>query len=227
MNKKILVLLFGFLIVTFLSVILYSCCGSPSSPSYFKLESLSWSINNTTFKETKIDGYNRTEIDLQAIINDTVNYNKFSINFTPRLIEYSLHSNNFNLIQSAHACTPPSSSYVFLESIIIESNKQFDSLHPVGSNLADIFDITEYGDYYNNHLTKYKIIGEIQSLVYFNNESIYTYLKRLPQNYVLLLKKMPTITTDYQFTVKLKIHQNYENITDYLEYTTPKIFIKN
>ena len=116
------------------------------------------------------------------------------------------------MISSAYACDPvPPKTNDNIENIEIFANKNFNSNHLIGENLAEIFDV---------------IIYDSENEIYYEKFDLVTYLiskPKVPTEMTLILKESPIETSDFKFTVKY--YQNGKDI-NYLEFETNFIEIK-
>jgi hypothetical protein len=98
-----------------------------------------------------------------------------------------------------------------IDSIAIIAAKDFDTAHPAGSDLSDLFDV---------------IILDYASNIYFEKYALGDYLKTnpfVPNELVLILTEQPDSTTDFNFLVRY--YQDGIDY-DYFDFLTDKIVIK-
>ena len=179
-------------------------------PDSLKVINLDWKIYEGIFIETSNNGLNLSEITENSVLYDT-----FSIFIEPQKETYFSvinKINSINLISSAYACSPiPPKTNDNIENIEIFANKEFNTNHPIGENLAKIFDI---------------IIFDSENDLYYEKFDLETYLitkPKVPNEMTLILKDSPIETSDFKFTVKY--YQNGKDI-NYLEFETNSIEIR-
>lgn len=179
-------------------------------PDSLKVINLDWKIYEGIFIETSNNGLNLSEITENSVLYDT-----FSIFIEPQKETYFSvinKINSINLISSAYACSPiPPKTNDNIENIEIFANKEFNTNHPIGENLAKIFDI---------------IIFDSENDLYYEKFDLETYLitkPKVPNEMTLILKDSPIETSDFKFTVKY--YQNGKDV-NYLEFETNSIEIR-
>jgi len=187
-------------------------CGDDCGPfpDSLKVTNLDWKIYEGIFIETPNNGLNLFEITENSVLYDT-----FSIFIEPRKETYFSvinKINSINLIRSAYACSPvPPKTNDNIENIEIFANKEFNTNHPIGENLAKIFDI---------------IILDSENDIYYEKFDLETYLiskPKVPNEMTLILKDPPVETSNFKFTVKY--YQNGKDV-NYLEFETNSIEIR-
>jgi hypothetical protein len=208
MKKKFKFFIISYTIFLFLGIVSCEPCG-PFHDSY-KVVDLNWKTYNATYIEAP-----NNELNLSEITENSVLYNKFSIFIEPQKETYFSvinEINSINLISSAYACDPvPPKTNDNIENIEIFANKNFNSNHLIGENLAEIFDV---------------IIYDSENEIYYEKFDLVTYLiskPKVPTEMTLILKESPIETSDFKFTVKY--YQNGKDI-NYLEFETNFIEIK-
>jgi len=157
-----------------------------------------------------------TKLVLSEIENDTVVYDKYSILIIPHSETYFSmisRTNSFNIINSAYACSPVTpTTDERIDSIKIICDKAFDTNHPIGTDLAGLFDI---------------VIVDPMNNIYYEKFDLSEYVKTNPTRaieMVLILKSPPDLTSDFEFMIKYY----QEGIDyDYFEFKTKNIVIKN
>jgi hypothetical protein len=163
-------------------------------------------INNkfyaTTMMGETYDSTNRSQNITDSTIISFENL-RISVNFTGKY--YSEAKSDFSLISSAFACDPvPPYSEEKIMDITITSDQDFNTLHPAGTNLTDVFYVKKYT--YDN--IKY-IIEE-----YLNTEP------RI-ENLEFSLAFAPDFQKELQFTI---IYKYEGRLVKVLKYDSP-IFI--
>ena len=209
MKNKLLILLGGFSIIFLIGI--FSCDKCGPFPNKFKIITLDWFNYKAIYSDTA-----STRLILSEIANDTVEFNMYSIFIKPRQETYFAQNINkwsFSLINSAYACSPgiPQTDEK-IDSIVITSTKDFDINHPSGIGLSDLFDIIVLDDANGIYYKKYTLNDYIETNPY------------VPSELVLILKKQPDLTTDFEFLVKY--YQNGIDY-DYFDFLTNKIVIIN
>lgn len=208
MKKKIKFFITSYLIFLCLGIISCEDCGP--FPDSLKVTDLDWNIYEVIYTETP-----NNDLNLSEVTENSVPYNKFSIFIKPRKETYFSvinEINSINLISSAYACDPvPPKTNDNIENIEIFTNKDFNSNHLIGENLAKIFDV---------------IIYDSENEIYYKKFDLLTYLiskPKVPTEMTLILKDSPLETTNFKFTVKY--YQNGKDI-NYLEFETNSIEIR-
>ncbi len=208
MRFKLLILLGGFLLTLLIG--LFSCDTCGPFPNKFKVVGLDWLNYQAVYSDTS-----QMRLSLSEIVNDTVDFEKYSIHIKPKqetFFAQNCNRSGFSLIPSAYACDPalPHTDET-IDSITINAAKDFDTTHPAGSDLSDLFDVIVL-DYTNNiYYEKYALIQYLQTTPYVPNEL------------VLILTEQPDVTTDFEFFVKY--YQDGIDY-DYFEFLTDKIVIR-
>lgn len=208
MKHKVKLIFTGSLILFIIGLL--SCeneCGP--FPNKFKIIGLDWHNYKATYTVTP-----DTELELSDIENDSVVYNQYSILIVPIQETYfaqNFNNWNINLIKTAHACSPirPLTDEK-IDSIVINSTKDFNENYPSGSDLADLFDV---------------VVLDLANNVYFGKYNLKDYLgtnPSIPIEMTLILREQPDLETDFEFLVKY-----YQDGIDhdYFEFTTNKIVI--
>ncbi len=190
---------------------LISCEKCGPFPDKFKVVGLNWNIYSAVYSDEADE-----KLILSEIINDTIDYNLYSIFITPITETYFAmiqRSNSFGLIKSAYACSPiiPTTEDK-IDSILIISDNDFDSAHPAGTDLSELFNIVVNDQTSNIYYEKFKLNDYISTKPYVPNEM------------TLILNSPPNLTINFGFTVKY--YQNGID-NDYFEFNTDKIVIKN
>jgi hypothetical protein len=171
---------------------------------------MDWFNYQATYSDTA-----GTRLILSEIEDDTVVYNMYSIYIKPKQETYfAQHTSrwNFSLIHSAYACDPgiPQTDEK-IDSIVMTTNKDFDSSHPAGTELSDMFDV---------------VVRDDANGIYYEKVTLKDYLDTnpyVPNELVLILNKQPDMTTDFQFLVRY--YQDGIDV-DYFEFTTDTIVIQ-
>lgn len=207
MKKKLFISIIGIMLISLLG--LFSCqeeCGP--FPNKFKVVALNWCLFKVVYSDT-------AGSTISFIENDSVPYNQYAIWIFPGQETYFAHNpniRNFSLIPGAYACSPKEpETDEKIDSIRIESSKDFDVNHPPGSDLSDLFDV-EVLDFVNG--------------INYEKFDLQDYVKTnpfVPKEMMLILREQPDATTDYEFTVKY--YQNGIDDNDYFEFTTPPIVL--
>lgn len=208
MKKKIKFFITSYIIFLCFGIISCEDCGP--FPDSFKVTDLEWKTYEGIYTETP-----NNDLNLSEITQNSVLYNKFSIFIEPRKETYFSvinKTNSINLISSAYACDPvPPKTNDNIENIEIFTNKDFNSNHLIGENLAEIFDV---------------IIYDSENEIYYEKYDLLTYLiskPKVPTEMTLILKDSPIETSDFKFTVKY--YQNGKDI-NYREFETNSIEIR-
>jgi hypothetical protein len=207
-KNKIKFFIISYFIFLCLGVISCESCGP--FPDSLRVTDLDWKIYEGIFIEAP-----NNELNLSEINENSVVYNTFSIFIEPRKETYFSvinKINSINLISSAYACSPlPLKTNDNIENIEIFANKGFNTNHPIGENLAKIFDI---------------IIFDSENDIYYEKFDLETYLiskPKVPTEMTLILKDFPIETSDFKFTIKY--YQNGKDV-NYLEFETNSIEIR-
>ncbi len=180
-------------------------------PNKFKIIGLDWANYKAIYSDTS-----DTRLLLSYIDNDSVIFNEYSIFIAPRQETYFAQKSidwNFNLIQSAYACSPviPTTDEK-IDSIVILSHKDFDTNHPAGTDLSDLFKIVVLDNANGIYYVKYGLKNYLST-----NPTV-------PNELTMILKEQPDLTTDFEFSIKY--YQKGIGDNDFFEFTTDKIVIK-
>lgn len=206
---KRFVIILNLYLLTIIIIGIVSCDNSTDCgpfPDKFKLTGITLILK---------ESHNSDGDSFQYITNDSVVYSKFTITILPQTKSYYSSNINkplFGIVNSAYACSPsrPPTTDEKIENIEIICNKDFDSSHSAGNNLADIFDII-IKDYHKFNYEKYDLIEFLSQNPVSTEPDIY-----------LVLKAPPEKTGEFEFTIKY----TQDGIDfDYFEKTTNKIVI--
>lgn len=190
---------------------LISCIDCGPFNDQWRVYDLRWHNAKAVYSDTS---YPR--LTTYTIENDSVLYSNYAIVIVPNLGTYaSLKSTpkwNFSFINSAYACSPPDpKSEETIDSIVILSLNNYDSNHPAGKNLADLFEVVVNKYENNTYYTKYNLVD-------YNNLK-----QQIPDQLTLMLKTPPDSTSNFEFLVKY--YQQGVEDNDYFEFTTNRIQI--
>lgn len=212
MKHKLMILFGAYLLIFILSLV--SCdnkddCNFGSSK--FRVTGLNGSVGKIFYYISSSD----TQINsVLPIANATINYKDFAILLNSQIVfatNKSLPLNNFSLINSAYACSPPIPyTDENIDSIVISATKDFDKNYLAGSNLNDLFDISNF----SNGLSSLK--DKVHLKDYFKIE------RPALESFILTLRQAPEITTDFVFLVKY-----YQRGVDFktFEFSTSNVVI--
>jgi hypothetical protein len=168
------------------SLFLHLACGrcgrdSKKVAKYYSIADLSVSATNNNGNE-----------------NDTIQYDSFILDVSFGKRYFSSSSKPLRFISSAYACSPAEPGYLgsfeVIDSIVITSNNDLDSVYTAGTNLSSRF------KYYQNNKTK------VEPLTY--NELLCEARERLPYEINLQLKNRPITTQTHQFKVEMFINSS-------------------
>lgn len=178
-------------------------------PNFFKLTNL-----DSELLEVEYSGDRSRVIDYNGITENQVAYDKFAIGIIPEYNTYGWDNPtlSFGLISTAYACSPAiPESEEQIDSIIITTNKDFNSNYSQGSDLSEIFDIVGYDEAnnLNDNLVDLNEFIRMDPVV--------------PYEFYLLLKEKPDTLTSFQFTIQF--YQQGIDI-DYFEFTTEEVTIE-
>ncbi|MDD4209657.1 MAG: hypothetical protein PHI52_04890 [Bacteroidales bacterium] len=212
MRQKIILIFsayFAILIIGLIACDEINDCGP--FPNKFKVVGLDWVNYKAIYSDTA-----DTKLLLSYIDNDSVIFNEYSIFIAPRQETYFAQNSvdwNFSLIQSAYACSPviPTTDEK-IDSVVILSQKDFDTNHPAGTDLSDLFEI---------------VVLDNANGIYYEKFEIENYLSTnptVPSELTLILNHQPDMTTDFEFSIKY--YQKGIEDNDFFEFTTNKIIIK-
>lgn len=175
----------GFLTLVIVSLI-YSCnmrCGP--FPDKFKVIGLRWSTLQATYQDTI-----SPDLVVSEIENDSVFYRNYAIRVYSVIKKY-FSQKSFEIFPSAYACSPSEPSTIErIDSIVIRSDKDFDSENVAGKDLSALFDISYYDQW----------LG-----VYSNKMYLKDYLLTrpfVPIEFMLILREKPETELAHQFTVQ-------------------------
>ena len=211
MVRKLLIL---FVIETALVILVSNCRFSSCddvgpSPDKYKLKDYRFYVKRlTSLKYVNSDSCIVSK-DSLIDISGPVNYKLlvFSFNF----IMEEFFSETVKFPNALYACSPaPPTSADIIDSIVVISNKDYDSLHPKGTNLADIIRCISIAYKYSS-----KFCGTLKEFYEKGSEP--------PEKLDLLLMKPPEKEDYYKFTIKY--YQKGVDI-DYFEVATDSIYIK-
>lgn len=164
-------------------------CGNSISERYFKVRG--WASANVLIDSTVNNGYVNVSLDSLTKMG-AFPYYRIGINLKV-IGEYYSYTSLYNY-GSLMACDPKPNGYdgskEKITSIQIISNNDFDTEHPAGANLADVFHIKEM-DWYNSWSTSPAL--DLQTYV-DSNPSPGMY-------YILWLKKAPTSVHKHTFSI--------------------------
>ncbi len=198
MKNKVFLITIGYTLLMMVELVSCKKCGP--FPDAIKVVGLDWDVRETV--------YNSNKVSFSPILNDTVDYNLYSIWINPKTETYfSLNQNSFSfsLINTAHACSPGSDPQLLetIKDIEIISTKDFDANHLKGSNLVSLFDVVVKGQ-------KLKLSDYLKTSPY------------VPEQMIFILNSPPDLTDKFEFTVKF--HQN--GVNKYFDFKTGEFVIK-
>jgi hypothetical protein len=194
-----------------MSISLISCNKCGPFPDKFKTLGLEWNIYGAVYSDTAAN-----KLSLSEIVNDTVAYNLYAIRIKPETEYYftvNQNYNSFELINSVFACDPAlPTTDERIDSIIIITDKDFDSNYPAVTDLSDLFDIVVIDE------TNYTVQEKFKLNSYLETKPT------MPRYMTLILNSPPNLTTDFEFTVKY-----YQDGIDhnFFEFKTYKVVIIN
>lgn len=196
MKKITAFLILGFIMI--LSTLAPSCGSSCGRGDY---DGLSKFYTTELFGRVYDNHFEAGKVSDTSVIR--FDYLRINLRFTGKY--YSNVMNNFSLFPRAYACSPAEPfSEEKVTSITITANKDYDSLHPAGSNLNDIFYVNR--SYYGSKYT------------------IEEYLKTIPnvQDLEFSLISAPDIQQEIQFIIT---YQYDGRLVKVLKYDTPTFII--
>ena len=205
--------IFAFLLLVFVIILSSLSCGDGLDcgpfPDFFKLTNLESELFEVEYSEdrSKIIDYNR-------ITENQVVYDKFAIGIISEIDTYGWNDpiQNFGLISTAYACTPPiPASEEQIDSIIITANKDFNSDYPQGTDLSEIFDIVVYDEANNFNNVRFDLNE------YIGMDPVVPY-----QSY-LILKEKPDTIKSFQFNIQF--YQQGIDV-DYFEFMTEEVIVE-
>ena len=212
MKKKILYLLFGYIFVLLFSAV--SCIGNCGRggpmPDMAKISSIELRISDATYWYDSLP----KRWEFTPIKNGTVLYKNYAINVFPfESGFFSKNNNGLSLLNKSFACSPSELPHTdeILQNIKITCNKDFDGMHPAGSDLNQLFDIFVLDDW------DYKFEKK-------SNISDYLLSKPKFRKLILILNSPPAYSIDYEFKVEFFVDGIDK---DYYELSTEKIIISN
>jgi len=208
MKQKIIFIITGYVFILLIGLISCDKCGP--FPDKLKVIGLDWHIYNAVYSEDADE-----KLILSEIINDTVDYNSYSIFITPITETYftTVQRNKpFEWTNTAYACSPITpTTDDRIDSILIITNIDFDATHPAKSDLSQLFDIVVYDQANKIYYKKFTMNDYISTKPYVPNEM------------TLILNAPPSLTMSFDFTVKY-YQDGIDN--DYFEFKTNNIVIK-
>lgn len=209
MKNKLLLIITGYFLIMVIGLISCEKCGP--FPNKYKVVGIDWNLYSAVYSNNTED-----KLILSEIINDTIYYNLYSIFITPRTETYYAmfqRNNTLGLINSAYACSPviPTTDDR-IDSILIISDKDFDSTHLAGADLSELFDIVVIDQTNNIYYEKFKLYDYTSTKPYVPNEM------------TLILNSPPSLISNFEFTIKYYQDGIYK---DYFEFKTNSIVIKN
>ncbi len=209
MKVKIL----AFLLLMAVTILSSLSCGDGLDcgpfPNFFKLTNLGSKLFEVEYSEDR-----SSIIDYNRITENQVVYDKFAIGIIAEIDTYGWNNptQNFGLISTAYACTPPiPESEEQIDNIIITTNKDFNLNYPQGSDLSEIFDIVVYDEANNLNNVRFDLNE------YIGMNPVVPY-----QSY-LILKEQPDTITSFQFNVQF--YQQGIDV-DYFEFTTEAVMVE-
>jgi len=211
MRKKIVILFAGYLFTILMGLL--SCvpkCGP--FPDKFKLNKIDWYVCRSVYYDTANINY---KLEHFSIIDSSVIYNEYSVlmTMTPETYYSTIQrTNSISLYNSVYACSPidPTTDEK-IDSISIYCDKDFDTEHPTGKNIADLFDVVVVDEVNNIYNQKFTLKDYLDPKPF------------VPSQMTLILKSPPDKTSEFEFTIKY--YQDGIDY-DYFEYKTNKIVIK-
>jgi hypothetical protein len=146
---------------------------------------------------------------------DSVNYEDFALDITAitKMVSSEKKTFNFGLIQEAYACEPAIPT--ILESIIdleITSDQEYDRNHPIGSNLADLFEISILDQI--NQVTN---SGFMDLTAFLQNDP------KMPFQFTLKLKSPPAVSKNLKFKFFILLFGNNKPSTFEIETSKIKV----
>ncbi|MCK5857122.1 MAG: hypothetical protein KAG64_06505 [Bacteroidales bacterium] len=156
--------------------------------STYKIVDMDMQLVSVDFDTSKAPSLILTNLDAYPI-----NYADFGIYLTPvkeLYASFNQRVSSFGLINSAYACKPPTPrTNDYITKIEIFANKDYDSLHTQGTNIAEYFDVIAPNPYGNGMLIKQDLQAFFKSKIIVPNEM------------TLTLNTPPEFNTDFVFTI--------------------------
>ena len=184
MQNKLLKIIGFFILISLVGS--FSCRKCGPFPDKYKVINAEIEMVSISF-----DTLNAPSLVVTELGSDSISYTDFGIVFEPVIetyFSYYQKLNSFGLINQAYACSPGEPSPVnHLLNVEIYTNKSFDATHPIGSNLAEYFDVYDESE-----------SGGVQKV------DLKEYLKTKPfvlYRLVLDLKTPPSQAEDFVFTL--------------------------
>ncbi len=178
--KRIAVLLVGYFVFSILASVSCEPCGG---------EAGRYRMQGLTAEGVLIDttgGYHYSSVTA----GDTIPYGNFGILLDADLEFFYVQGTPpaLELLSAAYACSPAlPTTTESLKDMRIYANADFDSLHPAGTNLADVFDVFSYTDFKRIKLSEY--LSRYPSVPYGGE-------------WILLLRTPPDSARKFVFTIK-------------------------
>ncbi len=212
MNKRFLIIFIGYFAPLIFGAI--SCnkwindCGP--FPDKYKVKSLKWNIYKAKYSMNA-----DPRLVLSEITEDSIIYNEYSIHIYNEAEEYfSLgnKTNSFGFINFAYACSPKyPSTDESIKDIQIYCNKDYNSNHTAGTNLADLFDIVVFYPYNQLYEEKFDLSDYLATF------------PPVPNQMTFILRDPPAFTNEFEFRVEYYL----EGIDhDYFEHKTRRVIIR-
>jgi len=208
MKSKLLIILTGSLLFFLLGLVSCEKCGPFADK--FKVVGLNFATMHSNYDVNK-----EWKLELSEIENDTIIYNAYSINISPRIIAFfSLNRNCqiFKLVNTAYACSPGIlGTDERIDSIVITSQSDFSEDYAAGTDLSELFDVVVLDESNSIYFDKFKLSDYISTKPF------------VPNSMALILNRPPIKSKGFEFTVKY--FQDGIDF-DFFEFETEEVFIK-
>jgi hypothetical protein len=206
MKNKILLLFLGYCFVLLFSAVSCIRCKSGKVADY--------KINGIILKlsDAKLQTDSAKNWIFNNIEDSMVNFKNYAIQIIPNIVQLSATTNkipSFSILPQAFACSPREGQILDrIENIKITCNKDFDELHPAGTDLKMLFVVLADAPYSSS--------TEIISM------SEFLTMKKMYEKFYFLLKSPPSNSDDFEFRVELFVDGiDY----DYYDLKTKKVYL--
>lgn len=206
MKNKILLLFLGYCFVLLFSAVSCIRC-RPGKVEDYKINGITLKLSDAKLQPDSAKNWIFNNIE-----DSMVNFKNYAIQIIPNIVQLSATTNkipSFSILPQAFACSPREGQILDrIENIKITCNKDFDELHPAGTDLKMLFVVLADAPYSSS--------TEIISM------SEFLTMKKMYEKFYFLLKSPPSNSDDFEFRVELFVDGiDY----DYYDLKTKKVYL--